>query len=148
MFSPWLSEAEKPGPHGTTNLTRATVQRSACTPAGTRRPMSQRSTAVTRTSTVPFWSAVQTEEPSAAVASSSWRKKKWVIGALLLAFQLLLDLLQILLGQRLVLDELEHELVGAAVEDRADELAQPLAARRALGERRPVDVGLAALVDL
>src|SRR5215470_10459648 len=122
MFSPWLSEAEKPGPHGTTNLTRATVQRSACTPAGTRRPMSQRSTAVTRTSTVPFWSAVQIEEPSAAVASSSWRKKKKSrISGLLLAFQLLLDLLQILLRQRLVLDELKHELVGAAIEDRTDE---------------------------
>src|SRR5262249_36722114 len=149
-LSPWLNEPTRLGPHGTMNFTSATVQRSACTPAGTRRRSSQRTSAVSSTSTVPFWSEAQTSAPSVAVASSSAISMSVIVSSApsLRTLQLLLDAAQVLLGEGLVLDELEHELVGAPVEDRADELAQPLAPRRHLLERRPVDEGLARLVDL
>src|SRR5262245_39947488 len=127
LSRPWLNEPMIAGPQGTRNLARATVQRRACTPAGTRRPSAQRIAAVRRTSTVPCSSDVHTSEPSAAVMSSIISERH---SSVIATLQLLLDPAQVLLGERLVLDELQDQLVGPAVEDRADELAQALAARR------------------
>jgi hypothetical protein len=55
---------------------------------------------------------------------------------------------QLVEAQRLVLDQVEDQRLGLAVEAGVEEVAQPLAHDRLALERRLVDEGLARLVDL
>src|SRR5213078_3684967 len=113
------------GPHGSMNFTSTTSHTAACQP-GRSRPA--RTTIIASSaSTVPCTPIIASVSTSDRARLIACPRSFSVLGGALRLGDPPLDRPQLGARQRLVLDEVEHQRLGLAVEHLAHELAQPVA---------------------